>query len=253
MDSGFFQLGAGTAFSTPFLGSENLKIYGGVNLSERITFTESDFRTRVANGQLGLRYRQGKNTFIASILGQRYYLGGDTDRDSGGGTVQWLHSFSQRTQVSVFGQLSVQRYPGQAVRNVNQYSIGLGLVHALTGQGDAVIFAGVFGGTDEELSNSRQDIGRKFVGFRVGGQYSLQKDLLLVGNLSYQFSHYGDDDPLFNETRSDHFIFTRFGVNYNLTKNWSILPEIQYIYNDSKLLINEFDRWQLFMSVRNNF
>ena len=66
LDSAFFRLGAGTFFSTPFMDREDLRIYGGINLNERITFSQTDFRTRALNGQVGLRYQQGKNAYLAS-------------------------------------------------------------------------------------------------------------------------------------------------------------------------------------------
>ena len=120
-------------------------------------------------------------------------------------------------------------------------------------EGQPVVFASVFVGTDDEREATRPDIGRDFVGIRLGGQYTLNEKMELQGNLSYQYSHYGADDLLFLKRRRDHFIATRLGLNYSLNKSWYVLPEIQYLNNDSTLPINDFNRWQLFVTVRNNF
>ncbi len=253
LDSGFFAIGAGTLFSTPFMNREDLRLFGGINLNERITFTESDFRTRTLNGQVGLRYSRGKNAFLASLSGQKYWLGGEDNRDLGGVNLQWLHAYNERTQFSLFGTFNAQRFPGQRVRNVNQYTGGVGVVHALAGDGEPVIFASLSGGTDEELRGTRPDIGKKFLNIRVGGQYSLNQKTVLHGSVSYQYSDHGGDDPLFLRERSDDFVLARAGLVYRLAKGWSVRPEIQYSNNSSNIVINDFDRWQTFVTVRNQF
>jgi hypothetical protein len=253
LSSGFFELAGGFMFSSEFLDNERLRIFGGADLSERIAFDETDFNLRVGNGHVGLRYSSGVDAYQISVQGQRFMVGGARNRDQGGATVQWLRSFSPRTQGSVFGQFAAQRFPHQEIRDVNQFSGGVGIVHAMDRQGNPVIYASAFAGVDDELAGSRPDIGRTFAGVRTGGQYGINDRTLLVGGVSYQYSWYGAADPLFLERRRDHFVLLRGGLVYGLTPNWSVRPEIQYIHNDSTLVINEFDRWQAFVTIRNQF
>ncbi|MBT7950608.1 MAG: DUF560 domain-containing protein [Gammaproteobacteria bacterium] len=253
LDSGFFSLGAGTFFSTPFMDKDNLRIFGGLNLNERITFNESDFRTRSLNAQAGLRYQQGKNAFVGSLNGQKYYLDGDSNRDLFGANAQWLHAASERTQYSVFASMATQRFPDQRSRNVNQYSGGVGIVHAFAREGEPVLYASLSGGTDKEQRAARTDIGKNFLNLRVGGQYTLNEKMVLQASASYQYSKYGGDDPLFLKERSDDFFILRTGLVYTLVKGWTVRPEIQYSNNSSNIVINDFDRWQTFVTVRNQF
>jgi tetratricopeptide (TPR) repeat protein len=252
LDSGFFEVNAGTVFSAPFL-RDNVRVFGGADLNERITVSEEDFRTRTANGQVGLSLESGDDAFLASLLGQRFYIDGDPNRDQLGTMAQWQHSFSERTMGSVFGQWVAQRFPEQDIRDVNQFAGGVGIVHAMDRAGDPIVYGSAYGGTDNEEVDSRQDIGRTFAGARVGGQYTWNRRTLLTGGVSYQWSRYGADDPLFLETREDHFFLVGAGLEYALNRNWSLRPEIQYTNNDSTLPINEFDRWQAFVIVRNDF
>ncbi len=253
LDSGFLSLGAGTFFSTPFLEKEDVRLFGGINLRERITFSETDFKTRSLNGQVGLRYQKDKNAFIASISGQKYWLGGDENRDLLGVNLQWLHSYSEFTQVSLFGTVNTQRFPGQRVRNLNQYTGGIGIVHALQRKGDPIIFASLSGGTDAELRGSRPDIGKTFISLRVGGQYTLNEKLVMHGSVSYQRSDHGGLDPLFLIERDDDFVLLRTGLVYSWFAGWTIRPEIQFSNNNSNIVINDFDRWQTLVTVRNQF
>lgn len=252
-DSGFFSLGTGLTFSTPFRNRKDLRIIGGINLNQRVAFDETDFSTRTADGQVGARYTRGDNSFVVAAQGQKYYLGGHPYRDQAGGNVQWLHNYDRRTQFSVFGQMALQRFPNQRARNVNQYSGGVGAVHVFNIPGDPVVFASAFAGTDVELKGSRPDLGRNFYGVRAGGEYSLGRDTRLVGNITYQHSRYGGDDPLFLKRRKDNFIYARAGLEYQIDRHWSVRPEIQYSRNDSTLPINDFDRWQPFITIRNQF
>jgi len=254
LDSGFYRMRGGAAFSTKFMDHDNLLAFGGAEAYYRGAFNETDFSTAAGDAHVGLRYTiDDEDAVTAAVQGQTYQISGDTNRNQGGVNLQWLHTTQTNTQYSVFTQMVVQRFPGQNVRNVNQYSGGVGVVHIYNRPGDPLVFASAFFGTDEELNDLRPDIGRTFAGFRTGGKYTLREDLDLIGSISYQYSDYGADDPLFLETRTDHFVFVRAGVDYKLKGDVKITPEIQYINNSSTLPINDFDRWQLFVSARYDF
>lgn len=256
MDSGFFEVGAGFNFQSRFLDRDDLRIYGGADIHFRTPFDEPDFATTIANGRVGLRFGRERNAFLVSLLGQKYYLDEDklnATRDMGGISAQWLHAYSQRTQFSVFGQASIQRFPDQHVRDVNQFVGGAGIVHAMQAQGDPIVYLSAFGGVDDERFDAFDHIGRWFAGVRTGGQYTLNQKTALFASLSYQHSRYGADDPLFLERREDDFFFARVGLDYNLTRNWTVRPEVQYSNNDSTLPISDFDRWQTLVTIRNRW
>ena len=254
LDSGFFRIRGGASFSTKFMHRDNLLVYGAAQAYYRDAFDQTDFSTAAGDANLGLRYIvDDDNAMTASVLGGIYRVGDKPNRNQGGVNLQWLHTVRKNTQYSVFAQGVAQRFPGQSVRNVNQYSGGVGVVHIYNRKGDPLVYASAFIGADVQLNSSRPDIGRTFGGIRVGGKYTLRKDLDLVGGLSYQYSGYGAADPLFSKTRKDHFVFVRAGVDYKYRDNLKISPEIQYIRNASTLPINDFSRWQLFVSARYDF
>ncbi|MEX2353164.1 MAG: tetratricopeptide repeat protein [Gammaproteobacteria bacterium] len=253
LDSWYSNFQGGLSFSQAVGTQSPLSVFGAASLFYRPTYNESDFDTGAGNAQLGLRYTRDRNSFLVSLQGQKYYIDGDVNRNQAGVNLQWLHTAGERTQYSVFVQGLGQRFPEQTVRNVNQFMGGLGIVHLLQGKGNPVVYASAFVGTDHELLDTRPDFGRNFYGLRAGGEYSIREDLKLVGGLSYQHSRYGGDDPLFQETRNDHFVFLRSAVEYSYAENWVITPELRYMLNDSSLPINEFDRWQVMATVRYNF
>jgi hypothetical protein len=253
LDSGFYSLDGGLSFSSRVSPENNLSVFGGANIFHRPTYNEHRFDTSAGNAQLGLRYNRDKNSFLASLQGQKYLIDGNTSRNQGGINLQWLHMASQRTQYSVFAQGLIQRFPGQTIRNVNQYSGGTGIVHLLPGDGSPVVYSSIYAGIDDEQADAHPDFGRTYFGIRAGGEYGIREDVKLIASASYQYSKYGGDDPLFQETRKDNFLFLRGGIEYSYNENWVITPEFRYLYNDSNLDINKFDRWQIFASARYNF
>lgn len=253
LSSGFYQLDGGAGFTKGLASYENLGVFGNLHGDYRQTWHHHDFDTATVDGQLGLRYGVGEDAYTASVLVQSYAINDDINRKQAGINLQWLHPQSKSTQLSLFGQGLVQKYPGQETRDVNQFTLGAGLVHLIDSKGAPVVYGGVFGGMDDERDKLYKDIGRNFIGVRAGGQYTLQEDLNLVGGISYQYSHYGDDDALFLKKRTDHFSYIHAGVEYTLLKQWVIKPDVQYLLNKSNLPINDFKRWQIMASVRYNF
>jgi len=253
LDSGFYQFDAGMGFSNRLGDNENIGMFGNIKGYYRQPWSQHNFDTAAADAQLGLRFGNGVDAYTASLMGQTYLIDGDANRNQAGINLQWLHMQSRATQLSLFGQALVQKFPDQETRDVNQYTIGAGLVHLIDGNGTPIVYAGLFAGMDDERDNLFKDIGRNFIGVRAGGQYTLRENLNLVGGASYQYSRYGADDPLFLERRTDHFGFIHAGLEYTLLENWVIKPDVQYLLNKSSLPVNDFDRWQVMASVRYNF
>jgi tetratricopeptide (TPR) repeat protein len=253
LDSGFYQIEGGAGFSSMLPGRENMNVFGNIKAFYRPAWNQHNFDTGAADAQLGLRFAAGSNAYTASLIGQSYLIDEDINRHQAGMNLQWLRMAGDDTQYSLFGQGVIQRYPDQDVRDVNQYTLGAGMVHLAGGSGEPVIYAGMYAGMDDERDSTRPDIGRKFGGARIGGQYTLREDLNLVGGVNYQYSRYGGEDALFLERRKDHFGLLYLGLEYTLRDNWVVRPEMQYLRNKSNLAINDFNRWQAFISARYNF
>ncbi len=250
-DSAVWDLATGMQFSSPYM--QNLNIFGGINFNHRIPFHASDFDTRTADGVVGLHWLKNEDQFRFSVQGQRFFIDGNTNRNLGGFNAQWQRDLSGTDQMTAFVQMAAQRFPGQEVRNVNSMTLGLGWGHAFSGESKKVIFGSLYGGEDYELNELREDLGRYFVGVRVGGQYQLTSRYIAFASISYQYSQYGGDDPLFLKTRKDHYVNASIGTNYNIDSNWSLKPELRYSYNDSTLPVNDYKRFEAMLTVRNQF
>ena len=253
LDSGFYAVEAGLSFSTRLIPDSSLSVFGNVSAFHRPTWSEHRFDTSAGNAQLGIRHTGEKNSFLISALGQKYLIDGDDNRDQAGVNLQWLRLAGPSTQISLFAQGLLQHFPNQDIRDVKQYSGGAGVVHLFPGNGSPLIYASVYAGIDDEDDNTRPDIGRTFAGIRAGGEYSFSGSIKWLASASYQYSKYGDEDPLFQDRRTDNFFLIRSGIEFSAGDKFNIVPELRYLINDSNLVINDFDRWQGFITARFNF
>lgn len=261
IDSSVWNVGAGFTFSSPL--RTDLRLVGGIDFDYRITFQDDDFTTALARGHTGLQYTRGQDEFSLLVEGQRFFVDGSgatsSDRQLGGTIVQWRRALTRRTQVSAFGQAALIRYPEQQVRNVNRYLGGLGLGHAFEGaRGSPVVFVSAYGGT-ENSQNDRTGLGggkhfdNDFFGVRAGGRYQLDARSSLFLDLSYQHSDYDAPDPLFASRRDDDFFNLRAGYRFRYDGNWSVTPHLTWTNNDSNIVVNDYDRVAVMITVRNDF
>ncbi len=249
--SGIMDLGAGIRFASAI--HEGLDFFGSIDFDERLALHQSEFSTRTADGAIGLHWQRGEEQYRLTAQGQRYFVNGNTNRNLAGMQAQWQHRINQSNQVSLFGQFSIQRYPDQSVRDVNSYTGGGAWVHAFTGKHAALLFCSLFLGTDDELSDSRQDQGRDFGGLRIGGRYNVSARIQAYASMNYQHSRYGAADPIFLKRRRDNFASLSLGARYAIGQHWSLRPELSYTHNDSTLPVNGYERMEAMLTLRNDF
>lgn len=250
-DSGIGSIEGGFRFAHPL--RSNLNVYGGANAKWRQAFNATKFDQAIGNGLLGLHLVHGANEYRLAVLGQSFLIDGDANRNLGGVNAQWQRNLNAQNQITLYGQAAALRYPGQHIRDADQYAGGLAWAHAFDVAGQPVALLSIFGGTEDNKTSSRPDIGRDFVGARLGGQYTVNDRATAFGAVTYQYSRYGGVDPIFKQRRTDDFVTAALGLRYAIDKHWSIRPEIGYTNNDSTLEINEFDRWQAMVFLRNDF
>ena len=159
LDSTKWDIGAGFSFTSPL--QSDLRLVGGIDFNYSIALRDSDFTTTHARGHTGFQLTRDQNQYSLIVQGEKYFVDGpgisNSDRQLGAAVLQWRHIYNDNTQVSLFGQAALIRYPEQQVRNVNRYSGGVGVAHAMPQMaGSPVIFASAFGGVE----NSQNDRAR---------------------------------------------------------------------------------------------
>lgn len=232
---------------------DNVRMFVGGKGERQNYFSQSEFvRTRF-DLFTGFNVLQGRNRYTATVMGERFWLDGGTNREQLGLNLHWQHIADARNQFTAFMQFSGFRYPEQAARDVNQGAGGIGWAHALDMPGTPVIYAGGYAGKDNEQDPLRSDIGRNFWGTRLGGNYSLTERTSIDANFYYQRSLYGDIDPYFLKTRKDDLTDFAVSLEYRIGREWSASAKVRYTNNESTIGITEYVRSQTMVSLRRDF
>ena len=115
-----------------------------------------------------------------------------------------------------------------------------------------------YGGT-EDAKNNQTGIGggrhfdRDFWGIRGGGQRQLGARGSVFASVTFQSSDYTGTDPLFGSKRDDDFVSAIIGYRFRYDGNWSVTPRVTYNNNDSNIVVNDYDRVEFMVVVRNDW
>lgn len=251
LGAGFWGLGAGGSVNHAI--SDAWTLLGALSAGSKWNFSHNEFDTAQFDGSLGARWTSGPDSIIALGQGQNFKVGGDNFRNSLGGTVQWLHNFSQSQQFTLFGQFAALRYPGQQPRNANRYIGGVAYSQAFTARYSPVLFASAYGGAEQETDSAYPWLGSTPLGLRVGGQLSLAEFAILFSYLSYENRRYGGQDPLFLATREDNQFDARLGLAYTVVPKWVVTPQVAYTNNGSNIELYQYNRTVAGVTVRRDF
>lgn len=241
----------GLSFYRPV--AERWSVVGGASFSQRFNENYARFNVRTLDGNLGLRYAVGKNAYTVGLQTQVFDVNDQRNRTATGLVAQWQHQLDSQTQLSVFGQYTQLRYPGQSLRDANRTVAGLAFAKVFTYAWTPSLYGSVYGGKESELDGNVPHLGHTPWGVRFGGQLKPSSTLSLFANASYEHRRYGGDDPLFLVRRADRQFDLRLGLTYEPYRFWSVSPQVSYTRNDSNVAINDYSRTVVSVSVRRDF
>ncbi|HEU5284074.1 MAG TPA: tetratricopeptide repeat protein, partial [Burkholderiales bacterium] len=250
----FFSAAGGIALSNPL--GKALALVGGISAYKRVNFEEDLFDTGYLDGYLGLTHKLRRDTF--TLVGQaNAFLVDDpiyrhAYREAFGGTAQWTRDFDARNQLTAYLQYAALLYPEQAPRDADRYIAGAGYAHAFRG-GDATAYAGLYGGTEQARDDAFEYLGYDLAGLRLGGQKGLTERTYLFGSASVELRRAHATDPFFQVDREDEQYTASLGLHYLLPRAWRLSPQVTYLYNNSNIELNEYDRWQGFVTLRRDW
>ncbi len=247
----FVSLGGGANLRHNF--KPDLAFIAGMDVNKRINGSQDTFDTGFWSGYAGLNYTREKNSFTVAAQGQEFYLDNNRFRDAYGVTGQWQHALDDFNSLSAYVQYSRLDYPTQSVRNADRTVLGVGYARALEGDLKPVIFLGGYVGEERERAAGVPQLGNQLWGLRLGGQLALRSDITLFASGSVEQRDYGGPDPLFTVTRGDTQSDLRLGLNYKFSNLWTATPQISYTRNRSNIVVSDFERTAVFVTLRRDF
>lgn len=237
-ENGFGAVTAGVNLTQPV--NQNWAVVGGARGYYR--GTESPFSTADIYLYSGVRGTYGKHEFTFAGQGEDFRVDGDSLRHVYGGFGQWTYALDGRSRLSLSFQATALDYPGLANRDAMRYVGSAGYLIALPGAREPVVYAGLYGGIEDENHSLFPQFGHDLVGGRLGGSIGVMPKTRAFASVSFEQRDYHGDDPIFLRTRDDTQFTFSTGLEYMPLKNWTVRPNISYTDNNSNISINDYDR-----------
>ena len=234
--------------------SPDWSVFGGASFDQRINSTQHIFNTGAINGNVGLNLTRARDSYSAALQLQSFSVDNKRYRDGAGMTMQWQRNLqNSSSQFSSYFQYTDLKYPDQSVRDANRYVLGAAYASVLGGNYTPAVYLGLYAGEEKEKQSGVPYLGQKLYGVRTGGELSIAAQAKLFGSLSVESRNYGGDDPFFLVTRKDTQADLNMGVKFVMRKRWILAPQLAYTRNQSNIIINEYKRTVLSVSLRRDF
>lgn len=234
--------------------SSDWSLFGGASFDQRMNSTQHIFNTGAINGNVGLNLTRARDSYSAALQLQSFSVDNKRYRDGAGMTMQWQRNLqNSSSQFSSYFQYTDLKYPDQSVRDANRYVLGMAYASVLGGSYTPAVYLGLYAGEEKEKQSGVPYLGQKFYGVRTGGELSIAAQAKLFGSASVESRNYGGDDPFFLVTRKDIQADLNMGVKFVMRKRWTLAPQLAYTKNQSNIVINEYKRTVLSVSLRRDF
>lgn len=228
-----------------------LGLYAGVDVRNRSNNTQDRFDSTSLDARAGVALGEGANVVRLGVLAGKFELDGKNNRDTDGVNAEWRHLINPANQLSAFGQYARYRFePTISANNFDQSTYGANWLH-IVNAGKGLVMAGLF--TGDERAALRAGGGKRFNGLRLGEQVQLNEKTEFFAGVGVQFSKYELVDAAFSTTRDDKQYDANLGLNWHYDKAWTVRPQISYIRNNSNIVLYQFDRTDVSITVRRDF
>ena len=251
-DDDFFALGAGIDVTVPV--SRSWSLVGGADARQRSYSSLDTFDNRSAELRGGVQHTGERDVARLTAGMNQYDLDDNYYRRLQSVNLEWRRQLDRRTQITLYGQDLRIRYVQPATRSQSSdmQILGAGGVRTLDEAKRTFAFGNLFFG-DDTATDQRIDGDRSLIGVRGGIQGSLRADADWYATLGVQQSDYSQENPIFAVTRRDWQYDIVFGVNWRLNRAWSLRPQASYTRNDSNAAFNDFDRYELSITLRRDW
>ncbi len=245
------------------------KIRGGLRLFHTLT-SEFDLSLRTnafgrfnkdvddqdlaaVDAQLGLRWRRARTSVTGAFYGQKFNRDYDGYRNSYGPLVQVRHRLDSNNDVSGFFRATRLNYVSDDSRDAIRYVAGATYMHLFSGQYSPMAYVHAFGGKNDPEDSAGDDHGYYLAGARIGGRLTLNPELRAYASAGYSRKRFTSDHRRFLTNREDERFRLRAGLRYTPAKRWTVRPEVSYTDNESNIVLNDYERTMLSLTIRRDF
>ena len=200
----------------------------------------------------GLQRKQGCHEFTMQTQYQMLRLNDARFRDATGISGQWRCDLDPKTQLGAFAQWFEFTYPEQSVRNGRRNTVGLTLSRLLDQPLQPVLVSSLYVGSEQTRAHI-DALDYRFWGIRFALNLKLDDGWRAFASLAYESRDFRGEEALFGTVRHDRQTDVRLGAEKNLSRQWTIAPQLTLTRNSSSLAPNDFRRTQAYLFARYRF
>jgi tetratricopeptide (TPR) repeat protein len=233
--------------------TDAIALVGSVSFDRRSNLDFERFDTGSVEASGGVNLRRDADEFSLAAQLQGYSVDDERFRDAAGLVGQWRRAFSQYDQLTLYLQRARLAYPQQQARDAERTVLGAAWAHAYRGPLAPVAFAGFYAGKEDPRRSDVPHFGHDLWGLRAGGQIGISERWLVSASFGYEDRRYGGADPLFQVRRHDREAQLRLAAPYAFNRSWSVIPAATYVDSRSNIIVNDYQRTIVSLSVRYGF
>ncbi|MBB1072956.1 DUF560 domain-containing protein [Rhodoferax sp. 4810] len=254
---GVMQWEAGLNLSQPL--GDNSVLVGSTTLRHSLYPSHHDDNEGVANLNLGVMTRRGRQVWGLAALAQGYSLGDTLYRQALGGYASWTSVINDQTQLTGYLQYVDFTYPDHPIDDSVRRVVGATAEYTPINQPWRLQY-GFYGGVDKVKDSAKPHFTFNLHGGLISGTLDVNDRLSLATSLTVERRRYDDFDHQFSDPGRNEYIQRRdwiytFGLSadYRLTDQWHLLPLYVYTRNPSNLELYEYDRHLVMLQVKWEF
>lgn len=241
----------------------NWGMYAGADLHQRVYNAQTSFNSLDLGARAGVMFGAQSDRVRAGLLAEENTLGNTRNLGAGGLDAEWTHVLSPGNQLNLFGQYVQYRFAQDVMQtnDFNQQAVGAGWLHVLA-DGKSMLSGALYYGAEQDVSSvitpatpdgGRIDGAMHFDGLRVGGQTDAFEKMTLFANAGVQLGDYSRVNPYFLSQRTDRLYQFTLGSNWQLYKYWTLRPQLDYVRNNSNIVIYGYTRADVSLTLRRDF
>jgi hypothetical protein len=188
------------------------------------------------------------------MLAQNYALAQQTYRISGGYRLNWMQPAGESTRLNAYLQQLSFDFP---IRE-NAIDSSVRSVAGFTGEssneeGVGLLQYGAYGGTDKAKDPTKPHFSYRLYGVHLGGSLRLNSDLTFAAGRHYEAHDHSAQDALYLLMRRDRLHTTGLTVDYRISQNLHLVPQLTYTKNVSTAALYTYNRGAFLLQLRWNF
>lgn len=227
-------------------------VFADLAYRDRENVATQAYDTRSIGLSTGLAWVNGQDRLRVPLQYQTLYLANAQFRRVLTLGLEWSRDLDSRNQLSGFGQLGTIRYPDDGNRDVGLLLAGGGWNHRHA-RLPVLLSGSVYLGDESARRSAGDPNGRRYLGMRLGAQWSGIRGHTPYAALTWQRSDYAAANPVFLRAREEDYRELRLGWSWQPQRQWNLTAEASLADNGANIALYDYTRRQFAVGVRYQF